>query len=269
MNAENKKLDLRIIIAAMNSEQLLKHCLNSIIENTRKINYEIVVIDNGSKDNTIEMLRQNFPQVKVIGNSKNMGVAPSRNQGLQNNGARYALILDADTTVQPEALDKMVQFMDEHESIGICGSRLESPDGELQLTCRRFHNILIPFLRRLTFLSVVRNSYFLNRFLMEDYNHKNPKKVDHVIGACQMIRKDLIEKIGLLDDRMFYGWEDTDYCVHRKKAGYDTWYYPYATIVHHEQRVTKRRMFNRLFFENIKSMILFFGKYPSGLIGKY
>jgi hypothetical protein len=186
MNAKNKKLDLRIVIATLNSKQLLKDCLNSIINNTIRIDYEIVVIDNGSKDNTIEMLRENFPQVKIIGNSKNMGVAPSRNQGLQNNGARYVLILDADTTVQPEALDKMVQFMDEYDSIVICGSRLESPDGELQLTCRRFHNILVPFLRRLTFLSFIQKSYFISRFLMEDYDHKDTKKVDHVIGACQL-----------------------------------------------------------------------------------
>jgi len=262
-------MDVRIVIATLNSEQLLKECLLSIYKNTIRSKFEVIVVDNASVDNTVALLKKFFSEVRVVQNNKNHGVAPSRNQGMKNISARYVLILDADTTVEPEAIDKLIDFMDSNSKIGICGSKLVSPTGELQLTCRKFHNILIPLLRRLTFLSFVRKSQQLRAFLMADWDHSTPQKVDHVIGACQLIRKDVIDQIGLLDNRMFYGWEDTDYCVRNKRAGFETWYYPFAEIIHHEQRITNRKIFSKLSFENIKSMILFFRKYPSGLLGRY
>lgn len=262
-------MDVGIVISTLNSEPLLEDCLFSIYKNTIRAKFEIIVIDNASTDNSIKMLEKNFPDVRIIRNRKNKGVAPSRNQGLKNITARYVLILDADTTIEKEAIDKMVEFMDDNPQIGICGAKLISPSGELQLTCRRFHNILIPFLRRLTFLNFVKSSRQLRNFLMEDWDHTSPRKVDHVIGACQLIRKEVTDQIGILDNRMFYGWEDTDFCIRSKRAGYETWYYPYATIIHHEQRITKRKIFSKLLFENFKSMVTFFRKYPSGLIGKY
>lgn len=261
--------DLRIIIATLNSEFLLERCLNSIIKNTLRTSFEIVVIDNASIDNTLEMLQKSFPSVRVICNKKNIGIAPSRNQGIRNNKSRYVLFLDADTKIENRAIDKMVEFMDENPQVGICGSKLVSPNGDLQLTCRNYHNLLTPFLRRATFLKIVRNSKLLNNFLMKNWDHATPNKVDHVIGACQLIRKEVISRIGLLDKRMFYGWEDTDYCVRNMYAGFETWYFPYSTIIHYEQRRTWGKFFNRLFFEHMKSMILFFRKYPSGILGRY
>jgi len=262
-------LDVRIVIATLNSESLLKDCLESIYKNTKKYKYEIVIVDNASEDNTVSMLRRNFPDVKILENHKNKGVARARNQGLKNNNSRYVLILDADTIVKEKSIDRMVEFMDKNPKVGICGAKLISPTGKLQLTCRRFHNLFIPVLRRLTFLRIVRKSRLLKDFLMMDWDHKKPKKVDHVIGACQLVRREVIDSIGLLDSRMFYGWEDTDYCVRSMRAGYETWYFPYSVVVHYEQRLTKQKFFSRLSLENIKSMIIFFIKYPSGLIGKY
>lgn len=262
-------MDVRIVIATRNSERLLEACLESIYQNTFETKFEIVVIDNASTDQTVSTVKEKFPDVKIICNEKNRGVAPARNQGLIANSARYVLILDVDTIIRDQALKKMIEFMDTNPHVGICGPKLVSINGELQLTCRRFHNILIPFFRRLTFLNAVTSSRLLKNFLMEDWDHATSRQVDHVIGACQMIRNELIDQIGLLDNRMFYGWEDTDYCVRAKKACFETWYVPSAIVVHHEQRITKKKIFNRLTFENFKSMILFFLKYPSGILGKY
>ncbi len=262
-------MDVRIVIATLNSEHLLKACLTSIYENTFRPEFEIVVIDNASIDNTVSMIKGGFTKVTLIQNRKNNGVAPARNQGLKSVSAKYVLFLDADTTVASHAIDNLVQFMDDNFQVGICGPKLVSPTGELQYTCRRFHNILIPFLRRLTFLSFIQSSRKLKKFLMQDWDHAAPRKVDHVIGACQIIRNELIDRIGRLDNRMFYGWEDTDYCVRAKQAGFETWYFPQATVVHHEQRITKKKLFSRLTFENFKSMALFFLKYPSGIFGKF
>ena len=262
-------VDVRIIIAALNSEILLKNCIESIYKNTNDYQFEVVVIDNGSTDNTVKMVQQNFADINIIQNPKNQGVARARNQGLKEINARYALILDADTVVKENAINLMIDFMDKNKQAGICGAKLLSPEGDLQLTCRSFHNALIPVLRRLTFLSIVKNSGLLKRFLMADWDHNSPRQVDHVIGACQLIRKEVIDKIGLLDRRMFYGWEDTDYCVRNKRAGFQTWYFPNSIVIHYEQRITKKKFFSRLFFENLKSMFIFFAKYPTGLFGKY
>ncbi len=262
-------MDVRIVIATLNSEHLLAECLSSIYKNTFQTEFEIIVVDNASTDDTVEMVERKFTDVRIIRNRKNKGVARGRNQGLKAILARYVLLLDADTTVESHAIDNLVQFMDNHPQVGICGPKLINPSGDLQLTCRRFHHILIPFLRRVTFFRFVRSSNLLKQFLMEDWDHSEPRNVDHVIGACQIVRKEVIDKIGLLDRRMFYGWEDTDYCVRNKRAGYETCYYPYATVIHHERRITKRKIFSRLSIENFKSMMLFFRKYPSGLLGRY
>jgi len=263
------RMDVRIVIATLNSEHLLKACLTSIYENTLRSKFEIVVVDNASADKTVAMIKDNFPGVMLIQNKKNNGVAPARNQGLAAVNAKYVLFLDADTTMANNAVDRLVEFMDNNSQVGICGSKLISPEGELQYTCRRFHNILIPVLRRSTFFGFVRSSRQLQKFLMMDWDHATPRRVDHVIGACQIIRTELLDRIGKLDNRMFYGWEDTDYCVRAKKAGFETWYLPGAIVVHHEQRITKKKLFSRLTFENLKSMVIFFFKNPSGIFGKY
>lgn len=262
-------VDVRIVIATFNCEGHLRRCLFSIYRNTKQIKFEVVVIDNGSADSTLKMLEQCFTEVKVVKNMENRGVANARNQGLTDYKARYVLFLDADTVVEPGAIDKMIEFADSNSKIGICGPKLVSPSGELQYTCRRFHNIFTPFLRRLTFLRIVGSSHHLRSFLMMDWDHETPRKVDHVIGACQLVRKEVIDNVGVLNRKMFYGWEDTDYCVRTKKAGFETWYYPYAKIVHHEQRITQNKVFNKLFLENFKSMLIFFYNYPTGILGRY
>ena len=243
--------DVRIIIATFNASDLLKRCLQSIYENTKKHTFEIIVIDNNSTDDTVSMVESSFSTVKIVKNRKNEGVSKGRNKGLENIGSNFVLLLDADTEITNGAIDKMIDFVADKPNIGICGAKLISPNGELQLTCRRYHNFLIPFFRRMTFFNFIKKSRILNDFLMTNWDHQVPKKVDQVIGACQLIRRDVVEKIGLLDKRMFYGWEDTDYCVRAMKAGFDTWYFPDSVIIHHEQRITKKKIFSRLFFENI------------------
>ena len=104
---------------------------------------------------------------------------------------------------------------------------------------------------------------------MQDWNHQEAREVQHIIGACQLIRAKAQAAIGLLDSRMFYGWEDTDYCIRMRRAGYKIFYYPYVSIIHFEKNLSHGKVFNRFLYENIKSMLIFFIKYPTGVIGKY
>jgi N-acetylglucosaminyl-diphospho-decaprenol L-rhamnosyltransferase len=262
-------LDLSITIISWKAKDLLHSCLQSIYQNTEGISMEIIVVDNGSFDGSSEMVEEKFPGVLLIKNEGNRGVAPARNQALARTKGRYVLILDVDTEITAGALTAMIDFMDCTPEVGLVGPKLVDTDRKLRLSCRKFHTIFTPFLRRFSNLPLVARSRMLREYQMEGWDHITPAKVDHVIGACQMIRRKALDVVGYLDDKMFYGWEDTDYCLRMWRKGYSVYYYPYSVVIHHEQRITKEQFISRITLEHIKSMIRFFSKYPTGIWGKY
>lgn len=262
-------LDLTIVIIVHNERDFLIRCLESIYSQRTKLSFNTILVDNGSQDGAVDAAKERFPEINLIRNTKNRGVAFARNQGIVNAQGRYILLLDADTLVLPQAIDKLVEFMESHKDIGLLGPKLVDARGNLQFSCRRYHTILIPLLRRLSFLPFIVRSALFKRYHMQDWNHSEVKEVEHIIGACQLIRQDAQRKVGLLDNRMFYGWEDTDYCIRMCKNGYKIFYYPDASVIHFEQRITNKRIFSRLFLENFKSMVYFFIKYPMGIMGRY
>ena len=261
--------DISVLIITWNSREALAECLAAVPGACAPRSFEIVVVDNGSTDGTVEVLGRDFPEVRIIANPANRGVAPARNQALAAARGAVLVILDDDTVPGAGALSRLTGVLEERPDAGIVGPRLEGPDGELQLSCRRFHNGLTPFLRRLSFIGFIERSGALRRYLMSDWDHASQREVDHVIGACQAFRRETYEKLGPLEERMFYGWEDTDYCVRVRRAGLVTLYEPGAVAVHRERRLTRARPMGRNTLEFIKSMLIFFWKYPRGLFGSY
>jgi hypothetical protein len=258
--------ELSVCIITWNARERLEACLAAVPVACAPRGFEIVVVDNGSADGTVEMVRERFPAVRLVVNRSNLGVAPARNQALAAARGEVLVILDDDTIPRPGSLAALAAVLAERSDVGIAGPRLESPEGELQLSCRRFHNGLTPFLRR--FRSVER-SRRLRGYLLADWDHAARREVDHVIGACQAFRRTTYERLGPLDGRMFYGWEDTDYCVRARRAGLATLYLPEAVVVHCERRLTRARPFGRNTLEFLKSMAIFFSKYPGGFFGRY
>jgi len=261
--------DLTIVIITWNEKDFIVPCLESIYRNISYLSFNVILVDNGSQDGKTDIAKDRFPDINLIKNDKNMGVAFARNQGMAKAVGRYILLLDTDTLALPGALEEMVKFMDRHEDIGILGPKLTDANGNLQFSCRRYHTALTSLLRRLSFLSFIAASPILKKYYMQDWNHQEPRDVEHIIGACQLIRVKAQVEVGSLDNRMFYGWEDTDYCVRMHRAGYKVFYYPYVSIIHFEKKLSHGKIFSKLLFENIKSMLLFFIKYPTGIIGKY
>ena len=258
--------DTSVLIITWNAREALRECLEAIPAACAPRSFEIIVVVNGSTDGTAEMLREKFPDARVIGNARNLGVAPARNQALAAARGKVLVLLDDDTVPKPGALATLASVLEERPEVGIAGARLESPEGELQLSCRRFHNGLTPFLRR---LRSVEKSRRLREYLLADWDHAARREVDHVIGACQAFRRETHQRLGPLDGRMFYGWEDTDYCVRARRAGLLTLYVPEAVVVHRERRLTRARPFGRNTLEFLKSMLIFFRKYPGGVFGRY
>ena len=242
-------------------ENLLHRCLQTIYQYTKDISFEIIVIDNNSQDGTSEMIEQNFPEVKLIKNPYNKGVAPARNQGIKEASGKYILILDADMELVENTIKKLFDFMELNPSAGIVGSKLVDKNLNLQLSCKRFPSFLAFLFRRLEWIDFVKNSNTLKYHTMQDWNHDEIMEVDYIIGACQFFRRDVIDKIGLYDDKIFYGPEDIDFCLRIWKAGWKVYYYPFTHIIHHEQRITKKKLFSKISFKHFVGIYYLYRKY--------
>lgn len=255
-NRSEKIIDLSVVIITYNALPLLRRCVESVRSTVRKISYEIIVIDNGSADGTADWLREH-KEIRAIYNPCNRGVAPARNQGLMAAQGKYFLILDVDTEVQQYALDTLVWEMESRPKVGLGAPMLVGADGSLQHTCRRYPTIFSKLYRRIPFSFAEKK---LEEELLKDWDHGSAREVDYVIGACQIIRREASNQVGLLDDKIFYGPEDIDYCLRMWKAGWKVMYFSAARVKHLEQRIT-RRLLSTVTLRHALGLVHFFWKY--------
>jgi len=255
------KPKLSIVIVSFNAEKLLRECLTSIYVDTKQIPFDVWVVDNHSEDNSIAMIKQYYPQVNVIENKENVGFAKANNQAIAKCTGDYILILNPDTLILQNVLEKIVNFMGENPTVGICGCKVLNEDRTLQLACRR--SIPTPGVAffRLTGLSkLFPNSKIMAKYNLTYLDPDQPHEVDAVSGAFLMIRREVVDNIGKLDERFFMYGEELDWCLRTKKAGWIVMYYPGAEIVHYKGECSK---FNnrKAAFEFYKSMYLFHKKH--------
>ena len=242
-------------------KNLLRKCLESIYKFISELSYEIVLIDNDSIDGTCEMVQENFPEVTLVRNQKNLGVAPARKQGMQLANGNYILILDADTELIENSVKSLYEFMEENKECGLIGCKLVDAQMNLQYSCKRFPSLLSLLFRRLEHIKFIGKSRTLINHMMMDWDHNEIREVDYLIGACQFIRREVIDKIGYYDTAIFYGPEDIDYCLRIWRAGWKVIYYPFTKIVHHEQRITKRKILSDISLKHLKGIFYLYYKY--------
>jgi hypothetical protein len=256
MSSDN--IDVSVIILTWNSQDFFVECLRSAQTHLDGLAYETIVVDNGSRDGGPELLAREFPQVHVIRNSVNRGVAAARNQGLAAARGRYIWLLDVDTRVLGGSVASLIGWMDENPEVGLVGARLVYADGSLQRSYRKFPTIGSKILRRLP-------GRWLERWRLHEHYSPDPRnslcEVDYVIGACQFIRRLALDRVGLLDESIFYGPEDADYCLRLWACGWKVVYYPLLTVLHHEQRITKRRIFSRITWRHLVALFYYFRKH--------
>ncbi len=255
MGEENLKAS--IVVLTWNSVGLLRTCLFSLSRSLIFYPYEIIVVDNGSRDLTPASLREEFPLMRLITNRRNRGVAPARNQGIRVARGEYIILLDSDTVVEPGAFDRLVAYLDKHPEVGLCGPKLVDPGGQLQLSCRLFPTLGDKLTRRFFPAWTQRVSPEVE---MADWDHNSGREVDYVIGACQVIRREALVEVGLLDEWIFYGPEDIDLCLRMHKAGWRVVYNPEAVVVHYEQRVA-RSLFSSLGWRHLWGVVYYFCKH--------
>lgn len=226
-------MDLSIIIVSWNVADLLKKCLDSIYKYTQGISFEIFVIDNASSDNSVAMIQENFPKIKFIINQENKGFAAANNQGASQAQGRYILLLNPDTELKEDSLSKVARFMDKQPKCGIAGCHLENPDGAHQDSVRRFPSFWDQILILLKAHHIFPRLAIFRRYLYVDFDYSREQKVEQVMGAFFMIRREMIEQIGLLDEKFFIWFEEVDFCLRAQKAGWLVYYTPITSVIHH------------------------------------
>ena len=244
-------IDLSIIIVNWNTRDLLAQCLESVISSQISVarhkgaelmtddwllTTEVFVVDNASTDGSAAMVRERFPQVRLIENSENVGFAQANNRAIRESSGRYVLLLNPDTEVHPGALASLLALMDTHPQAAAAGPRLLNPDGALQPSC---HPMLTPWREfwRLLFLERIRRraTYDVAR-----WNLRTPRQVEVIKGACLMLRREALDQVGLLDERYFIYTEEMDLCYRLRQAGWELYWVPEAQVVHYGEGSTQQ-----------------------------
>ncbi len=247
-------MDITIGIITWNARELLKQLLDSVYLSVKEVSFEVVVVDNGSTDGTLEMMEVSYPEVVFLTNPENMGVSPARNRLMRKARGRYILSLDVDTTLYPNgAVEKLVSTMDQYPEAAIGGPKLVYKDGSLQLSCRPFPSPLNIAIEGTFLKKHFPDSRFVKEYTLEDWDHESLKEVDWMYGAALVIRTSLLDKIGYLDEGFFYLYEDIDLCYQARKKGYKVLYIPDAVICHHLER-EERPLFSKTLRIHLRSI---------------
>jgi GT2 family glycosyltransferase len=255
--------DLSICIVTFKARDYLKECLHSIYEHTQQIGFEIIIVDNGSRDGTSEMIRENYPSVMFFENHFNAGFSRPMNQVIQRASGSFLLLLNPDTLLtENNTFEKLVQYIQDRPEIGIVGPKVINPDGTLQKPCRRSEarpwDVFTYFLGLADrYPQDKRFSGYYMGYIDENTTHE----VQGVSGSCMLIRRDVIDQIGLLDEAYFAYQEDADYCLRARNAGWKIYYYPEAVIIHFGGRGGSRVRPYRSIWEWHKSYFIYFRKH--------
>ncbi|MDZ7859651.1 MAG: glycosyltransferase [Candidatus Krumholzibacteriota bacterium] len=254
-------MDLSIVIVTYNSKNVIGKCISSLKEYSPSCNYEIIVIDNASKDGTPEFVSSEFNNVRVEANSRNKGYSGGVNQGVSLSKGRMVLILNPDIVVREKSIDRLFDFMEKTPDAAMVGSKLLNSDGSLQYSCRSFYTIKALFLRRTFLGKLFPRAKSLRRHLMLDYDHQKTRRVDWILGACMMVRAEVIEKIGMMDERFFLYFEDVDWCYRIKQFGWNVYYLPRSVMTHLYMRSSSRSMFRKPFLIHLLSLLKYYDKW--------
>lgn len=235
-----KKPNLSIIIVSYNTKDLLRDCLYSLIRSNQlnhplSSNYEVIVIDNASTDNSAGMIKKEFPQVKLIQNRANLGYAKANNQALRQAHGEYILFLNPDTIVSPKSLKPLIDYLKTHPQVGVITPRLELKNGQLDPDCHR--GFPTPWAALCSFSGLEKlfpQSKLFSQYHQLYKNLKIPHEIDACCGAFLLTRGKIIKKIGGWDETYFFYGEDLDLCYRVKQAGYKIVYYPLVSSIHYK-----------------------------------
>jgi N-acetylglucosaminyl-diphospho-decaprenol L-rhamnosyltransferase len=239
-------IDLSIVILNWNVRELLDRCLASLRSDHYAL--EIIVVDNASHDDSVTMVRAKYPQVTLIVNTGNRGFTGGNNQGIEASHGRYVLVLNPDTEVLADALDRLVRYLDDHPEVGVLGPQLLNPDRSIQSSRRRFPTLATAFFES-TWLQGLAPRGILTHYYMDDVPLDHAHEVDWLNGAGTVFRREVIDQVGGYDAQNFFMYsEELDLCRRVKEAGWKIVYLPEARVIHYvgqssDQAVAARHIY--------------------------
>lgn len=224
---------LTVIILNWNAGEWLDLSVGTALaQKTGHRPFEVVVVDNASTDGSVSFMRKRFPEVRVMALPDNRGFAGGNNAAIRETTGEFVLLLNPDTETQAGAFAAMLDFMEAHPRCGIVGPQVRNPDGSLQYSCRRFATLEAGFFRNTPLGRLFPSNKASTDYLMQDAPHDAPMQVDWVSGAAMMLRRSMLDEIGLLDEEYFMYSEDVDLCFRAHEADWEVWYAPMGVITH-------------------------------------
>jgi GT2 family glycosyltransferase len=250
--------DVSVIIVNHNTVDLLSACLASLFAGEPTLPMEVIVVDNGSTDGSVEMVRRDFQAVHLILNATNEGFARPNNAAMRVGTGRHFFLLNSDTEMIPGALTELVRFLDAHPEAGACGPKLVYPDGRLQYSIKGFPTLWTHFCD-MTFLDKIFPRWPLfGRGEMRYYAYERSGEVDHVMAAAFLVRREVVDDIGLLDERFSIYYNDMDWCYRMVRRGWKVFYVATAQVIHHHGMTSAKINRNFAYFEELYSNIMLF-----------
>jgi GT2 family glycosyltransferase len=258
--------DLSIVIVTWNAREVLLDCLDSIHReilsraDEGRIETETLVVDNGSRDGSVAAVRERHPWAEVIALPENIGFAAGNNVGLRRAKGRHAVLLNSDTVVLPDALERCVRYLDAHPEVGAAGLQLLNPDRSKQNCIHNFPSLQTEILPK-----GLLETFFPRRYPSKRYHHPAPIEVEAVLGACLFVRREVLESVGLLPEDYFFFLEETDWCFQIARAGWRVVHIPDARVIHIFGASTKKKVPAETRIEYHRSLYRFFRKNRSPL----
>jgi GT2 family glycosyltransferase len=254
-------MDVSVVIVSWNTGDLLRGCLHSILERTHEISFEIIVVDNASRDGSTEMVLTEFPTVKLIKNSRNLGFAAANNQGIRVASGRYILLLNPDTVILDSAICRSVKYADLHVDVGVMGCQVLEDDHRIQRTGFSFPTPWNLFLTLSGLSRVFPRSRIFGRPELGWWDRDCEQDLDVVSGMFMLVRREAIKQVGLLDEAYFVYTEEADWCYRFARLGWRRVFSPCAQIIHLDGgSKSTSQVSAKMFVQIQKSMMIFFRK---------
>jgi GT2 family glycosyltransferase len=264
MNSTTEHVDISVIILSWNTKILLLRCLDSIINSKSKPNIEVIVVDNGSTDGSVHAVREKYPEVIVIRNDANLGFAKGNNIGIIRSRGRYICLINSDVEVLDSCFDLLYDYMEQNRSVGIVGPKILWPDFTLQDSCREFPNLWNNFCAAIKLNKLFPKSNFFSGEHMMFFAHDRICRVDSLVGAFLLVRKEAIDQVGGFDERFFIYAEEIDLCRRFWMQGWEVVFYNRAEIVHYGRGSSSREPL-RFTLEQQKSILQYWRKHHGRL----
>jgi GT2 family glycosyltransferase len=223
---------LSFIVVTWNAKEYTRQCLDSLATQVDRSNAEIIVVDNESSDGTFELVRDHYPDVKLIKSGGNLGFAKANNIGIAYSRGKYLFLVNSDVVLRDDCISNLCKFMEDHPEAGMVGPKILNSDLTLQDSCKEFPTLWNTFCRALALDSIFPNSKLFAGQLMRYWAHNDVRPVDILSGCFWVIRRRALEKVGLLDEQFFMYAEDKDWCKRFWDAGWSVLYFPGAEAIH-------------------------------------